>query len=128
RSIPFRIGFPSTSTWSCLISRSGTVSLFHRGPRREGSGRRRLREVREAHVVERIGDVPLGGPPDVGGRAPRLQDAVHDGLALGGADLRLDRTLERAHDVAGGDDLRIAREGVAAARAALAVDEPGLAQ
>src|SRR5438552_5672118 len=61
-------------------------------------------------------------------RAAGLQHAVHDGLALSGADLRLDRTLERAHDVAGGDRLRIAREGVAAAGAALAVHKTGLAQ
>src|SRR2546428_4213164 len=128
RSIPFRIGLPSTVTWRSLISRSGTSALLHRGLRREAARRRRLHEVREAHAVQRRRDVLLDREPHVVRRAARLQDAVHNGLALGRADLRLDRTLERAHDVARGDRLRLASEGVAAAGAALPIHQTGLAQ
>src|ERR1700704_5287320 len=60
------------------------------------------------------------------GRASGLERAVHDCLAFSGADLRLDRSLEGAHDVARGDRRRIAREDVAATGAALALNEPGL--
>src|SRR6266851_7679627 len=122
RSMPFRIGLPSTSTRRSLISRSGKRALLHR-LRRGG-----LHEVCEGHPVEGLCDAVLQRHPDVMRRATRLKHAVHDGLAFSGADLRLDRPLERADDVTGGDIARIARERVAAARAALALHQPGLAQ
>src|SRR5207244_4144347 len=55
--------------------------------------------------------------------AALLADAVQDGIALGGADLRLDRTLERTDDVAGRDLRRIPGEQVAAPGAALPVHQ-----
>src|ERR1700741_2365527 len=61
-------------------------------------------------------------------RAAWLQRAVHDGLTPGRADLRLDRSLERAHDVASGDVVRVTRERVASAGSTFACDEAGLAQ
>ena len=61
-------------------------------------------------------------------RAAGLQDAIHDRLALGGADLGLDGPLERADDVARGDVVRISRERVSATRAALPLYEASLAQ
>src|SRR5581483_4745322 len=121
RSIPFRIGFPSTSTWRSVISRSGTLRLLHRW-----AGRRR--EDVERHRVERLRDVVLHRHPDVMRRAAGLERAPHDRLALGGADLRLDRTLEGAHDVARGDRVRRTSECVSATRAALALYEAGLTQ
>src|SRR6266850_1545366 len=126
RSIPFRIGFASTSTWRSLISRSGKRALLRGLDRCRGS--RGLHEIREGHAVERLRDALLHRHPHVMGRTARLQDAVHDRLALDGADLRLDRSLQRANDVAGGDRGRRARERVAAARSALAMDEARLAQ
>src|SRR5882672_6800281 len=126
RSIPFRIGFASTSTWRSLISRSGKRALLRGLDRCRGS--RGLHEIREGHAVERLRDALLHRHPHVMGRAARLQDAVDDRLALDGADLRLDRSLQRANDVAGGDRGRRARERVAAARSALAMNEASLAQ
>src|SRR5713226_9122322 len=123
RSIPLRIGLLSTSTWRSVISRSGMQRvllhvLWGRG----------LHEVREGHAVERLRDRRLQRHPYVVRRAARLQHAIDHRLALGGAELRLDGSLERAHDVTGGDRGRIARKRVAAARAALAVHQSGLAQ
>src|SRR5947207_13132725 len=109
RSMPRRICLPSTSTWRSLISRSGTHTLLAHG--------RGLREHVEGHAVERLRDAGLQRHPHVVRGASRLQRAILDGVALRGADLRLDRTLERAHDVARGDRSRLTRERVAAARA-----------
>src|SRR5512142_197360 len=111
RSIPLRIGLPSTSTWRSLISRSGTLLSFSVPARHRESGLLARDEVREAHPVECLRDRRLQLHPHVMRGAPRLQRAVRDGLALGRTDLRLDRTFERAHDVSRGDLARIAREG-----------------
>src|SRR2546428_8029209 len=113
RSIPFRIGLPSTVTWRSLISRSGTSALLHRGLRREAARRRRLHEVREAHAVQRRRDVLLDREPHVVRRAARLQDAVHNGLALGRADLRLGRTPRPPPDVPPADRPPAPSQGVA---------------
>src|SRR5207245_900730 len=115
RSIPFRISLPSTITWRSLMTRSGNGHLL-------------LCEIREGHGVERLCDRRLQLHPHRARPAVLLANAVEDRTALGGADLRLDRTLERANDVARGDPGGIARERVAAPRATLAVDETGLAQ
>src|SRR6266508_3761487 len=114
RSIPFRISFPSTLTW-----RSFTMS--------SGNGDFLLREVGECHAVQRSSDGRLQLHPDSAGTAVLLADAVQDGIALSGTDLRLDRSFQRAHDVARGDGRRIARQHVTATRAALTVHEPCLA-
>ena len=66
--------------------------------------------------------------PDEPGAAPLLAHAIEDRIALGRTDLRLDRPLERAHDVARGDLGGFARERVAATGPSLAVHETGLAQ
>src|SRR5258706_12157753 len=126
RAVPVRIGFASASKWRSLISRSGKRALLHGLDRCRGS--RGLHKIREGHAVERLRDALLHRHPHVMGRAARLQDAVHDRLALDGADLRLDRSFQRANDVAGGDRGRRARERVAAARSALALDQTGLSQ
>src|SRR6266545_7728673 len=115
RSIPFRISFPSTFTWRSFTTRSGNGQFL-------------LREVGECHAVQRLGDGRLQPHPDGAGPAVLLADAVEDGVALRGADLRLDRSLERAHDVSRGDRRRIARQRVAAAGPALAIHEPRFAQ
>src|SRR5438105_15909346 len=120
RSMPRRICLPSTSTWRSFISRSGTHSLL--------AHCRCLREHVEGHAIERLRDAGLQRHPHVVRRASRLQRAVLYGGPFRGADLRLDRTFERAHDVARGDRRRVTRERVAAARAALAADQTGLAQ
>src|ERR1051325_5549117 len=100
RSMPLWISLWSTSTWRPLISRSGTDALLLR----HGAPRKRV----ERHAVERPGDVLLHRHPHVMRRASRLQRAVPHRFALGRADLRLDRTLERAHDLTGGDALGLA--------------------
>src|SRR5438105_7283575 len=120
RSMPRRICLPSTSTWRSFISRSGTHSLL--------AHCRCLREHVEGHAIERLRDAGLQRHPHVVRRASRLQRAVLYGGPFGGADLRLDRTLERADDISRGDGTRFAREGVAAARAPLAVHQASLAQ
>src|SRR5438445_892862 len=118
RSMPLRIRFPSTLTWRSRIARSATRDSAERG-----LARRRPRELREVHAVERRGDARLQAKPDRSSAAALLADAVQDGIALGGADLRLDRTLERTDDVAGRDLRRIPGEQVAAPGAALPVHQ-----
>src|SRR2546428_11089845 len=120
RSMPRRIGLPSTATCRSLISRSGTRHLL--------ACHRCVREHVERPAVERLRDARLQRHPHVMRRAAGLQRAVLDRVTLGGADLWLDRTFERTHDVARGDRTWIARERVSAARAALALHQPGLAQ
>src|SRR6266545_4569916 len=85
RSMPFRIGLLSTSTWRSLISRSGKLLLLQR-PRRclrvrrpQGRG---LHQVREGHPVERLRDLGLQRHPYVMRRAAGLQRAVLYGVAL----------------------------------------------
>src|SRR6185503_16148417 len=118
RSIPLRIVLPSTLTTRSLISRLDIHTLPRRG----------FRELREGHAIESFRDAVLQPEPDGPRSAVGLAHAVHDGLSFGGTDLGLDRSLERAHDVARGDLARLARQDVAAARAALAVHETGLAK
>src|SRR5919201_6240058 len=118
RSMPFRIVLPSTLTTRSRISRLDIHAL-------PGG---RSRKLRESHAVERFRDAVLQLEPDGPRSAVGLAHAVHDGIALGRADLRLDRSLERAHDVTGRDLPRLARQGVAAARSAFAVHETGLAK
>src|ERR671937_711548 len=118
RSMPFRIVLPSTLTTRSRISRLDIHAL-------PGG---RSRKLRESHAVERFRDAVLQLEPDGPRSAVGLAHAVHDGIALGRADLRLDRSLERAHDVTGRDLPRLARQGVAAARSALAVHQTGLAK
>src|SRR6185312_8131924 len=88
-SIPLRIGLPSTSTCRSRMTRSDTGALPRCGLRRALRG-----QVLQGHAVQGLRDLCLDGHPDVMRRASRLERAVHNGLALGGADLRLDRTLE----------------------------------
>src|SRR3979490_1445452 len=114
RSIPFRISFPSTFTWRSLMTRSGNGHLL-------------LRKIGEGHAIQRLRDGRLQLHPDRSRAAVLLADAVDDGIALCGADLRFDGPLERAHDVARGDRGRIARERVAASGAALAIHQTRLA-
>src|SRR5688500_6238917 len=115
RSIPFRISFPSTFTWRSLMTRSGNGHFL-------------LCKIGEGHAVERLRDGRLQLHPHRASAAVLLADAVDDRIALGGADLRLDRALQSAYDVACGDRRRIARQHVAASRAALAIDQAGFAQ
>src|SRR5438132_1150104 len=116
--MPLRIGFPSTLTWRSRIARSATRDSAERG-----LARRRPRELREVHAVERRGDARLQAKPDRSRAAALLADAVQHGIALGGADLRLDRTLERTDDVAGRDLRRISGEEIPAPGPALPVHE-----
>src|SRR5216117_94522 len=118
RSMPFRIVFPSTLTTRSRISRLDMGAFPGRG----------RSELRERHAVERAGDGRLKLQPHGARPAVGLAHAVHHGVALRGADLRLDGSLERAHNVAGGDLTRFARERVAAPGATLAVHESGLAE
>src|SRR5206468_6804824 len=118
RSIPFRIVLPSTLTTRSLISRLDTHALPRRG----------RRELGEGHAVQGLRDALLQLEPDGARSAVGFPDAVHDGLALCGTDLRLDRSFQRAHHIAGSDLARLARERVATSRATLAVHEPGAAQ
>src|SRR2546427_882912 len=118
RSMPFKIVFPSTLTTRSRISRLDMGSLPCRG----------RGKLRQSHAVERAGDGRLKLQPHGARPAVGLAHAVHHGVALRGADLRLDGSLERAHHVAGGDLTRFARERVAAPGAALAVHEPRLAE
>src|SRR5689334_17700579 len=87
-----------------------------------------MRDLVEGHRVECSRDRRLELVPHRARAAVLLSDAVEHRVTLGGADLRLDRTFERANDVARGDLARIAREDVAAAGAALPVHEAGLPQ
>src|SRR5947207_5906744 len=118
RSIPLRIVLPSTLTTRSLISRLDIHTL----------PRRRCRDLRESHPVERLRDAVLELEPHRARSAVGLAHAVHDGLALGGADLWLDGPLERAHDITGCDLARLACEDVTPARPPLAVHEAGLAE
>src|SRR6267143_2544004 len=118
RSIPLRIVLPSTLTTRSLISRLDTHTL----------PRRRRRYLRESHAVQSLRDAVLELQPDRPRPTVGLAHTVQDGLPLGGTDLRLDRALERAHDVTGRDVAGLASEHIAAARAALAIDETGLAK
>src|SRR5436190_4972230 len=118
RSIPFRIVLPSTLTTRSLISRLDIHTLTRRG----------LRDLRESHAVEGLRDAVLELEPYGPRSAVRFAYAVQDRLALSGTDLRLDRPLERAHDVARRDFARLPREDITATRAALAVHETSLAK
>src|SRR5207249_925625 len=118
RSMPLRICLPSTLTTRSRISSLDMGAL----------PRCRLRELGHGHAVERCGDRGLELDPHRARPAVLFADAVHDGVTFGSTDLRLDRTLERAHDVAGRDLGGIARERVAAACAALSRDESGFAE
>src|SRR5438477_4544166 len=130
RSMPRRISFWSTLTWRPLISSVDTLSPPAGALRRDGGVLllRLLGELGERHAVERGGDGGLELQPDKPSAAPLLAHAVEDRIALRGADLRLDRTLERTHDVARGDLGGLARERVAATGPSLAVHQAGLAQ
>src|SRR5712691_8616650 len=118
RSIPFRIVFPSTLTTRSRISRLDMGALPRRG----------LRELRQGHAVERPGDRRLELQPNGPRAAVGLAHTIDDRIALRGADLRLDRSLERTYHVAGSDLARLARERVATTCAALAVHETCLAE
>src|SRR6266550_1311638 len=118
RSMPFKMVFPST-----LTTRSRTSSLDMSAL--AGGG---FRKLRQSHAVERAGDGRLQLQPHSARAAVRLAHAVHDRIALRGTDLRLNRALERAYDVAGRDGLRLPRERVPTACATLAVHETGLAE
>src|SRR5712691_9755047 len=113
RSMPLRICFPSTLTCRSRISRLDNGPL-------PGGG---LRELGEGHAVERLRDRRLELEPDRARAAVGLAHAIQDRVPLGGTDLRLYRSLERANDVARGDRLRLAREYVAPSRAALPVHQ-----
>src|SRR5436190_371163 len=118
RSIPLRIVLPSTLTTRSLISRLDMHTLPRRG----------LGELGEGHAIECLRDAVLQLEPDRTRAAIGLTHAVQDGLSLGGTDLGLDRSLERAHDVTRRDLARLAGEDITAGRAALPVHETGLAR
>src|SRR5439155_3503065 len=118
RSMPLRIRFPSTLTWRSRIARSATRDSAERG-----LARRRPRELREVHAVERCGDARLQVKPDRSRAAALLADAVQDGIALGGADLRLDASPARTDDVAGRDLGRIPVDEIPATGPALPAHE-----
>src|SRR5258706_12388174 len=107
RSIPLRISLASPLTWRSLMARSGNGHLF-------------LREIGQRHAIERLRDGRLQLHPPRAGPAVLFADAIHHGVALGGADLRLDRTLEGAPDVPRGGPGRTRRERVSPTGAALA--------
>src|SRR5260370_17515780 len=90
RSIPLRISLPSTVTCRSLTTSSGNGDLL-------------LREVGECHAIERLRDRRLQLHPHRSRSAVLFADAVEDRVALGGTDLRLDGTFQRANDVACGD-------------------------
>src|SRR5438093_7989497 len=117
RSIPFRIVLPSTLTTRSLISRLDIHTLPRRG----------CRKLRESHAIESLRDAVLKLEPHSPRSAVGLAHTVQDRLALGGTDLRLDWPLERANHITGRDLARLPGKRVAAARAALAVHEAGLA-
>src|SRR5437879_9599242 len=117
RSIPLRIVLPSTLTTRSLISRLDMHTLPGR----------RLRKLRESHAVESLRDAVLQLEPHGARAAVGLTHAVEDRLPLSGTDLRLDRALECAHDIAGRDLARLAGEYVAASGPALAVHQTGFA-
>src|SRR5712692_1858535 len=96
RSIPLRISLPSTVTCRSLMTRSGNGHFL-------------LREIGERHGIERLRDGRLQLHPHRSRSAVLLADAIEDRVALGSADLRLDGTFQRAHDVARGDSSWIAR-------------------
>src|SRR5256886_13767540 len=100
RSIPLRMVFPSTLTTRSLISRLDIHTLPRRG----------LRDLRESHSIESLRDAVLQLEPHRARSAVGLAHAVHDGLALGRTDLRLDRAFDPAHDVTGRDLARLAPE------------------
>src|ERR1700694_5083585 len=116
--MPLRIVLPSTLTTRSLISRLDIHSLPRCG----------LRDLLESHAVQSLCDAVLELEPNGPRPAVGLAHAVHDRLALRGTDLRVDRSLERAHDITGGDVAWLACEEITAARAALASHEAGLAQ
>src|SRR2546427_5000789 len=118
RSMPFKIVFPSTLTTRSRISRLDMGA-------RPGGGRRKLRQ---GHAIERPGNGRLELQPHGARATVGLTHTVHDWIALRGTDLRLDRSLERAHHIAGGDLARLARERVATPGATLAVHQTGLAE
>src|ERR1700687_2036779 len=115
RSIPFRISLPSTFTWRSLMTRSGNGHLL-------------LRQIGEGHAIERLRDGRLQLHPDGSRPTVLLADAVDDGIALGGADLWLDRPLERTKSIARGGSRRRPRERLAPASTALAIHQTRLAQ
>src|SRR6267378_6240618 len=84
RSIPLRIVLPSTLTTRSLISRLDIHTIPRRGRRYLG----------ESHAIQSLRDAVLELEPHSPRSAVGLTHAVHDGLALRGADLRLDRALE----------------------------------
>src|ERR1700737_3652578 len=127
RSTPRGISFASTLTWRSLISSVDTVSPCWRALGRDGDvlllglpGK-----LGERHAVERGRDRRLELEPDEPRAASLLAHAVEDRIALGRADLRLDRSFERAHDVPRSDLRGLASERVTTAGAALPVHEPG---
>src|SRR3989442_9967592 len=118
RSMPLRMGLPSTLTTRSRTSRLDMCALT-------GGG---LRKLRQGHAIERPRDGRLELQPDGARAAAGLAHAVDDRVALRGADLGLDRSLERADHIARGDRAGLASQRVAATRAALAVHEAGLAE
>src|SRR2546427_1452492 len=107
RSMPLRMGLPST-----LTSRS-RISRLDNGPLPRGG----LRELGEGHAVERLRDRRLELEPHRARAAVGLAYAIQDRVTLGGTDLRLARSLQRAHGVARGDRLGLARAAAAPPRA-----------
>src|SRR5437868_13030223 len=116
RSIPLRIVLPSTLTTRSLISRLDMHTLPRRG----------LRELGEGHAIECLRDAVLQLEPDRTRAAIGLTHAVQDGLSLGGTDLGLVRSFERAQDATGRDLARLPAGAVTAAAPALPVPGPGL--
>src|SRR4051794_37404735 len=127
RSTPLRISRSSTRTCRLRISRSAICLL------RDRLGRGLGYEFGKRGVLERAHDREAHAGPQQLGRAamPGLGLARTDDRAVGvGGDAldRGDRPLERLDDLGHGDLFGRPGEQVAAARAAPALDEAGLAQ
>src|SRR3954453_161762 len=121
RSTPLRISRSSTRTWRWGMSRPANGGHLLR----DEFGERGVLEGahdREAHARPE----ELGGAPVVGVGFPRTDDRA---VRVGGDALdRRDRALERLDDLGHRDVVGRARQEVAAAGTAPALDEAGLAQ
>src|SRR3954454_2469594 len=124
RSTPLRISRSSTRTCRLLISRSANGFSYAALLGNEFGKRGVLQRAhdREAHA----GPQKLGGAGMVGVGLARADDPAVGvgGDAFDGGDA----PLERLHDLGHGDLVGLARQQIAAAGAAPALDEPRLAQ
>src|SRR3954469_3602799 len=138
RSRPFRICLSPAATWRLRISSSDTHDFLDVGGDRGvgGDGARRRREgheVGQGRARQRADDAALDARPEqLGGAALVAADVrAEDAPLLAVVDEaghRRDRALQGEHRLVHRDRRGIARQAVAAVRAAGALDEGGLAQ